>query len=537
MGNNLVIVAIPEEQDRVWKISSEKIPHLTLLFLGDADNNPDVEQIVQFVEHATEVSEHGQFYLDVDRRGVLGADDADVVFFNNRSSNLRWIKQFRSQLLQNQQIRKAYDSTEQFEEWHPHLTLGYPATPANELDGAFDHPIYSVCFDRIAVWMGDFDGPDFRLEWPEREFENDYPSVAYSDIGKSAVADILHVGVKGMRWGQRKAGIAAGARTTGRGLKRVAKNTYFETDWAKDSATSKVTSAASKSWAEKDVPRLNAEYKGTKAASMRSRLKNPLDSKTIEYRSRSRAAYRDRLNEEVAKLPTNVSGTRKYEISDGGKTNANYVWNLKAVDVKRSSGLSHATINANEDLLDFSVQLIFDDGLIVGFKQVPTDLAQDGLHDAETTIEGVLTVEDVLEHYGIKGMRWGQRSAPPAAVAPSATSRVPHGNKRKTKVDVQGGENHPAHEDAIKVAEARVKLHKSGPAALSNNELRDVATRLQLENQVSVLTSSKGKQFVSRQLDTESQRLAREGLQKGGKHVVKKAARGAATVATTAALL
>src|SRR4051812_22375808 len=96
----LAIVAIPEEQDRVWKISSEKIPHLTLLFLGD-ENNSKLEQIVQFVEHATQLSEHGQFYLDVDRRGELGADQADVIFFSKRSWNLKWIKQFRAQLLQN----------------------------------------------------------------------------------------------------------------------------------------------------------------------------------------------------------------------------------------------------------------------------------------------------------------------------------------------------------------------------------------------------------------------------------------------------
>ena len=34
MSSNLVIVAIPDENDRVWKISSEKVPHLTVLVPG-----------------------------------------------------------------------------------------------------------------------------------------------------------------------------------------------------------------------------------------------------------------------------------------------------------------------------------------------------------------------------------------------------------------------------------------------------------------------------------------------------------------------
>ena len=62
MGSNLVIVAIPDENDRVWKISSEKIPHLTLLFLGDVDKVSNLEQIVLFVEHAATTTLR-RFYL------------------------------------------------------------------------------------------------------------------------------------------------------------------------------------------------------------------------------------------------------------------------------------------------------------------------------------------------------------------------------------------------------------------------------------------------------------------------------------------
>src|SRR4051794_8219043 len=225
--SSLVIVAIPEEQDRVWKISSQKVPHLTLLYLGpDVDQIANVDQIMQFVDHAVTLSEHGPFYLDVDSRGTLGEDEADVLFFNKRSWNLKWIRQFRGQLLQNQAIRTAYDSTPQHtapQDWLPHLTLGYPDAPAKALpNDGFDHPFYSVCFDRIAVWAEDFNGPEFKLEWPDRELEGDL-AVAYSDTQKAALmhaaqlgqpvitqtaaergAEFLeHYGKKGMKWGVR----------------------------------------------------------------------------------------------------------------------------------------------------------------------------------------------------------------------------------------------------------------------------------------------------------------------------------------------
>jgi 2'-5' RNA ligase len=548
---SLVIVAIPEEEDRVHKISSEKVPHLTLLYLGEAED-ADTAQIMQFVQHAVTLSEHGPFYLDVDRRGTLGEAEADVLFFSKRSWNLKWIKQFRGQLLQNEQIRTAFDAAEQHleapQEWLPHLTLGYPETPAKKPPPENDYPLYSVAFNRIAVWDGDFSGPEFRLEWPDRELEGDL-AVAYHDAMK---AELLHYGVKGMRWGQRSSDgtrgglrgrsdkrkqvladrkergvpakgtarasagkkVKSGAKKTGRGLVQVAKDVYFESEMGRDSARNRVTHAASKNWAEKDVPRLNAQYSGTKAGTVKGRLKNPLAKETIEYRSKSRAAYRDRLNEEVAKLPGNASGNKRYEISDNGKTNANYLWDIKVVDTKRSSGLDHAAKDEEPVLEDFRVQPTFDDdGLIIGFKQVPMDLQQSaGEVFTEALIHGTPELGEafILEHYGVKGMRWGFRRSTPTAVAPEASSRVPQGNKRKTKVVTKGGENHPASQDAIKVEQARAKLKKSGPKALTNQELREVADRIRLEQQAVQLDRSKGSTFVRKLLGDQGKQAANE---------------------------
>lgn len=196
--SSLVIVAIPREDDPVWKVSTEKKPHLTLLFLGDA-NNPNRDHIAQFMMHAANVC-LTRFSLDVDRRGELGVDKADVVFFDNMWEMPK-LKQFRSQLLLNETIRTAYDSAEQFPDWQPHLTLGYPETPAK--DNAIDYPIIYVAFDRIALWDGDYEGVELILK---REYYNveEMAMSGSAEAGKTAVEEVLsHHGVKGMKWGVR----------------------------------------------------------------------------------------------------------------------------------------------------------------------------------------------------------------------------------------------------------------------------------------------------------------------------------------------
>lgn len=196
---NLVIVAIPAEDDYVWKLSSEKVPHCTLVFMGDAASNQNVLKIQQFLEHAVNILELGPFGLEVDHRGELGPDNADVLFFRKDWSGKR-LAEFRGQLLKNEPIRNAYESAPQHDlypdGWTPHLTMGYPRTPAREDKRDFPG-IRWVEFDRVALWYGNYEGPEYRLQY----------SYDLAEVGMSAQAGeefISHHGVKGMRWGQRK---------------------------------------------------------------------------------------------------------------------------------------------------------------------------------------------------------------------------------------------------------------------------------------------------------------------------------------------
>jgi 2'-5' RNA ligase len=202
--SSLVIVAIPSQDDYVHKISSEKVPHMTLLFLGeDASKVKNLGKILDFVGHAADQSLM-RFGLDVDRRGVFGPDQADVLFFSKTKwSGFETVRDFRSYLLKDDNIHTANDSADQFPEWEPHLTLGYPDTPAKPDER--DYPgINYVTFDRIAVWFADYDGIEFPLKAHNWDAEVAMSSSLMVD------AFLYHHGVKGMKWGvRRKATVGA----------------------------------------------------------------------------------------------------------------------------------------------------------------------------------------------------------------------------------------------------------------------------------------------------------------------------------------
>ena len=197
--SSLVIVAIPAEDDYINKISSEKIPHMTLLFLGDdVSKVKNLSKILDYVGHAASQTLE-RFGLEVDHRGKLGPESADVVFFSkDKWSGYEAIRDFRSYLLKENNIRTAYDSATQFPEWVPHLTLGFTDTPAKPDNRDFPGINY-VNFDRIAVWFGDYEGIEFPLK------RHNWDSEVTMSSTRNVVDDILtHHGVKGMKWGVRR---------------------------------------------------------------------------------------------------------------------------------------------------------------------------------------------------------------------------------------------------------------------------------------------------------------------------------------------
>lgn len=189
------IVAIPNDRESVWKYSSEKIPHMTLLFLGEQKDNPDLPRMVEYIQHVCDSSIY-PFGMPVESRGVLGLDSADVLFFAKDRHDKSMASRARQFLLDDPGILAAYNSVTQYPDWTPHLTMGYPKAPAIKDDR--EYPGFGwIEFDRIAIWFDDFSGPTFKLKYPDQEA---------TDMAMSDKTDAFfeHFGVKGMHWGTRK---------------------------------------------------------------------------------------------------------------------------------------------------------------------------------------------------------------------------------------------------------------------------------------------------------------------------------------------
>ena len=475
----VVIVAIPSSDDRVWSVSSEKKPHLTLLYLGDDVSPEAAAQISKFVEHAA-ATVLNRFYLEIDKRGTLGKDNADVVFFEGW--DLPDLKRFRSYLLMDNTIKKTYLAAEQFPDWLPHLTLGYPTKPAKKLKDDGDR-LYSIHFDKIAVWFGDFGGPEFELK------KYEHPEVAMS-AASPAVENILrHYGVKGMRWGVRKAAqeqarAELGAPRVRSGLKP---SHYKEARAVNKRAreiekTSLKTAKAEKKMAKADkkfdkpsaevhtkiyndgIEHFNKKLDGINnkpeyaAAAKAGTLLNPNHPTTQKYHDEIDVTFKNELRASANRV-TNKAGTRRYkvEIVQLSQDPHDWGWTLG------TEAVQHAMITTK-------IMAVRDkNGLVVGTKIDSMTQAED-------------FVSNYLEHYGVKGMKWGTRKAD--APAPG-TVRV---TEKKKKLKAEGGKGFETHPDAVKAATSKQKLKGSGTKALSNNELRDLATRLNLEKQVRELS-------------------------------------------------
>ena len=95
------------------------------------------------------------------------------------------------------------------------------------------------------------------------------------------------------------------------------------------------------------------------------------------------------------------------------------------------------------------------------------------------------TVGSVIAHYGKKGMKWGVRK--------SRTTTDVTVTPKKTRLVTKGGTHQPPHEDAVKAAALRQKAKKSGSHSLSNQELKHLNERLNMEARYAQLTGNNGK--------------------------------------------
>ncbi len=146
-----LVVLLPADDDPITAATSEDQAHMTFVWMGDVSDIDDAARAAiggEVSSYATALD--GPIVVPVMRRGQLGDDGADVVFLERSDSLLA----ARDGLMESSpNLLAAHDAAEQFPEWTPHVTLGYPegveGGPAvGEYDGT------EVTFDRLGLWLG-----------------------------------------------------------------------------------------------------------------------------------------------------------------------------------------------------------------------------------------------------------------------------------------------------------------------------------------------------------------------------------------------
>lgn len=128
-------------------------------------------------------------------------------------------------------------------------------------------------------------------------------------------------------------------------------------------------------------------------------------------------------------------------------------------------------------------------------------------------------VDDILEHHGVKGMRWGVRRK--ATVGPTEVIV----SDRRKKLKTSGGKGFPAHADAVRARTIGQKGKASGLKSLSDKELQDYARRLQLEQNVKRLNYNEktlGAKFVANLLGQSGKNSAHQVADSVASHQVRK---------------
>lgn len=274
------------------------------------------------------------------------------------------------------------------------------------------------------------------------------------------IADILsHHGVKGMKWGSRKSGIARADKK-------------FEGGRAKYNTTLALHSTVSASFTK------TAEYKNLQDKYGKKLTNDDFAANKAvykEYRNASRQLFMKQLNDASKNLATNASGTRKYVVKEHPKNNKRWVLETAAV--------SHADANVEFDLS------LNSKGMITSIKPV------------EALAQSAMTATEFLAHYGVAGMKWGKRKNPASA-------------------------------DSAKSTTVKTAAKKQGLHTVSNKDLQEAITRMNLEQnfkRLKVNDQSAATRWISSTLLEVGKREVQSQIaKKVGGTILKKAATGGA---------
>jgi hypothetical protein len=97
------------------------------------------------------------------------------------------------------------------------------------------------------------------------------------------------------------------------------------------------------------------------------------------------------------------------------------------------------------------------------------------------TNTGASFAGEFLEHFGVRGMKWGHRKDKGNSAVASIEDTKLNVKASPGRIEVSGGRGRMPHDDAVQAAAYRQIVKASSTHALSNKELQALVTRINLE--------------------------------------------------------
>lgn len=338
--------------------------------------------------------------------------------------------------------------------------------------------------------------------------------------GASTVEDVLaHFGIKGMKWGVRKSEPTAGPKVP-KGAELVLQKNMKTGDKLSiyrmpPSGIAKMLSRISKGYAKdvKNYPQFNFYDKaGTRVgegAFVRKNNELYLDWITVKTKHRGKG-YASAAMKGVVKYAQN-QGIKKMTLEvPGNAPDAQHIYTkmgfkLNGKDVPSDGphdpwgglkGMEYAVPQKRVKHAELSSEEQWEEQFAEEFAQILID----NFDESGETMEQSDGVENVLRHFGIKGMKWGKRKAP-----------LPVSTEAKAKAAV------------------KEKVKTTKVASVTNKQLQDAIRRMQLEQDFKRLSVNE-KSGISRWVSSTLLEIGKREVQaQAAKGVAKLVAKKVAT--------
>lgn len=324
--------------------------------------------------------------------------------------------------------------------------------------------------------------------------------------------ELEHYGVKGMKWGVRKD--RSSGRSEKKAAKAEAKATRKDTRWEEKRQSigygtgwsSRRSHAVAKKAVKTMKPELKAINKRPEFRTPKARADIRQDRGYMKGRNPTSIAYKKAVSDLYMKHVKAAAAT-ELQVSPSGKWKESLFQgsNYWGVEVERVEEAKHE--ESADPALKVKVRPIEDeDGYIVDIEPVEDSADQsDVAHLLDET------GDDILEHYGVKGMKWGIRK--------DRSSRSSGTKKKSSRSSARAKKKRAA--AATKAA--------SNPKNMSNDELRRQNERMRLEQEYKRLkkqgrpSSGPVVDYLSEMGERQLKRVANNAIDYGVDQLLKSA--------------